>query len=140
MAQGRVIDMGHQFRAGRSALGGQQWILFLLVLLAVILVVAIISRHINAREGRGYSSFRGLFSELCQAHHVNWQERRLLFALARRQGLTHPVFLFADPVKFAPDELPAGLRRRQSQIEALGERIFGASDDKNDERGRAALS
>jgi hypothetical protein len=136
LAQGRLVDMGNQFRTGRSALDSQQWPVFLLALTLLILAVAAVSRYFNARESRGYSSCRGLYRELCRAHDVNWRERRLMSAVARRLGLPHPVFLFTDPQQLEPAKLPVALHRRQVELAALSQRLFHSTDEPDDQGAR----
>ncbi len=66
---------------------------------------------------------QSLFSELCQTHEMNADERRTLTRLASRRGLAEPAVLFIDPRLF--QESDADGKPCNHLIAALRHRLFG---------------
>jgi hypothetical protein len=124
LAQDLLVNLGKEFTDGGAGGDSLELTFFLLAIVTAILVISLVSRHVNQKERGGFSSYRALFRELCRKHELNWKERRLLCQLARRRGEQHPVFLFADPAKWDIDDLGPRFRDRRGRIAELARRLF----------------
>jgi hypothetical protein len=67
---------------------------------------------------------RKLFRELCQAHRLDAQQRRLLLEAAEAACPHQPALIFLQPQAFAVERLPAALAGRADELASLRERLF----------------
>ena len=100
-------------------------LLLLCVVIALATTLWLASRRAGARERRGFNSPRALFGELCRGHGLKWENRRLLWRLARAQQLTHPTQLFLEPDRFDLANLGPDLAAQHEQFALLRDAIFG---------------
>jgi hypothetical protein len=70
------------------------------------------------------SSPKRLFHGLCRAHGLARGDRRLLWRLARFQGLDSPGRLFLEPERFDPAVLDPRVPDCQSRYQAIRGRLF----------------
>lgn len=125
IAQSPISSLGSRFRSETS-----QWNVWHLLGLGIILVglaalAWLLTRHFQKKDRQGYHSERRLFRELCVAHGLTWQQRRILKQLAAACGLANPSQLFLEPKWF-----DSGHARRAAAGPQLGEiqtTLFGDS-------------
>jgi hypothetical protein len=67
---------------------------------------------------------RKLFRELCQAHGLDAQQRRLLLEVAEAACPYQPALVFLQPQSFAAERLPPALAERAAELTSLRERLF----------------
>ena len=97
----------------------------LMILAASLVALALIAMIVQRRwRRRMASSPRGLFIELCRAHRLKWQQRRLLWRLAQSQKLTAPASLFLTPECFEIGRLTVEMRPDAKELRKLSERLF----------------
>lgn len=94
------------------------------VIAALVLLWWLLAMWRQYRERRQYHSAEGLFSELCQAHHLSRRQRATLWALVQSQRLAQPALLFLRPELFWPPHVPPKLAARQRELVQLHGRIF----------------
>lgn len=124
LGEGRVGDLGRRFQTGGGAVDSWQLATLFLILLAVIIAVCLIARHLNRREQATYHAPRRLFRELCSAHRLSRPERKLLWAVAQHLELEHPAVLFVDPLQLESRRLGDSFRSVEDQLATLRKRIF----------------
>lgn len=125
----RFMSLGRKFRRGNAPLEIGDVVITLLAVAAIGLIawglyhwVAIQQRRVSNSPGR-------LFRELCQAHRLNWTNRRLLTQLASWRGIEHPARLFLEPEWFDSSTLSPALEPEREGIERLRDQIFGRRID-----------
>ena len=126
--QAQYIHMGRRFRRGGA---GVEWsaLLLPLGLIAVVIGIAwVVNRYLKLREQRMLDSSQGLFSELCQAHGLDWANQQLLRAVANAHRLSSPIQLFVEPERFDMQCLVKAFENRTAQLAALRGKLFGDSD------------
>lgn len=67
---------------------------------------------------------RKLFRELCQAHRLDAQQRRMLLEVAEATCPHQPALIFLQPQAFAAERLPSSLVERTTELASLRERLF----------------
>ena len=124
--QDRWREMGAGFRGDRATLDMHDvWIG--LAALSVVILFFLILAKITARQDtrRIFNSPAALFRGLCNEHHLDRSERKLLKQMARAAGYDQPARLFLEPGCFEPRELSAALRSQLDQIAVLRVKLFG---------------
>lgn len=97
----------------------------LLMVLSFAALVWLLSRIAKRQERPGScNNPRLLFRSLCDAHHLDRSQRKLLERLARFRRLEHPAALFLDPRLFQTVDLPADLREHAGQLQRLCSGLF----------------
>ena len=130
----RWQSMGSGLRGRRAQVDGEDVLLGVGVLVAVIVAVAMISRFRSRHDGRtAFNSPRALFRSLSKAHGLGWKNQRLLGHIAKWQRVAQPSRLFLEPDRFEAVNLSRSLRKRQKEIQALRERLFGAALQKTED-------
>jgi hypothetical protein len=76
---------------------------------------------------------RRLFLGLCRAHGLTWGDRRLMWRLARLQGLESPGRLFLEPERFDPAHLAAKTPKLQARYEVIRGLLFKESEVRGQE-------
>ena len=122
---GRISELGQQFRQGGAGLDTTYLIVLIVALVATILVIGVFAHFLGLREAIGLNRPRALFSELCKAHELDRTSRRLLRSLASWHRLAAPARLFVEPERFDAASLGQPLRVRQAELERLRDRLFG---------------
>ena len=123
--------LGDRFRSGRSFDGGDLAI-WVGILAAVALTMFWLSRHVRQQETpRASRNPRTLFRELCSAHGLNRDQRRLLTQLADAHQLPHPAALFLEPERFAPEHVPSALKQDGRRLATLRKRLFKDGEETN---------
>jgi len=130
--QARYLQMGRRFRRGGATMEPMQLAILLAVLAALVAIVWLVSRYWSWRTARRAHSPAALFAELCRAHGLNWSNRRLLLALARCHRLSDPNLLFVEPHRFDLANAGGPLGTRQSELSALRDRLFAASNNESE--------
>lgn len=100
----------------------------MLLVAAIGLTWYLVRRYLE-RSQPGFADPQELFSELCQAHHLSWQETSLLTRLADQHRLADPARLFLEPERFEPLGLGADLRDQAGQLAVLRDKLFAPADD-----------
>jgi hypothetical protein len=124
--QGRLSEMGRNFRPGSGGVSFGQMLTFVLVLVGVGVVIWMLGRFANSRDRRGYYDAAALFRELCRAHGLDFRSRRLLSRVARRQRLDPPARVFLEPQCFEAASCDSELAPHREQLERLRDRLLGA--------------
>ncbi len=125
LTPGDVFDaLGSGFRGDRARFDTSEQLQLLGLLVVVVVGGWVLSRLLARQETlRRTNSPRGLFQELCQAHHLGWRDRLLLSRLAQARGATQAAEVFVRPALFAGD-LPASLQRHRARLEELAAVLF----------------
>lgn len=111
--------------AGLNLLFGQAAAITPLVILSIALgVLWLLLRHTTLLP-RLYNSPRRLFFQLCLAHKLDWNQRRLLRRMARVHGMELAAMLFLSPEKFSANAIPGELEPFREQIDRLRRTLFG---------------
>jgi signal transduction histidine kinase len=119
-----VRNMGHRFQGKNAQLHWDDLFMLLAIVLAVVVAGWLLSRVAQRERRRRTNSPRALFQELCQAHRLDRQSRKLLLRLAKHQELSHPASLFIDPRRFAPGQLPELSPSQLRRLENLRVQLF----------------
>ena len=119
-----VRNMGNRFHGKNAQLHMDDLFMLLAIVSAVVLVGWLLSRFARHERRRRTNSPRTLFQELCQAHQLDRQSRKLLLRLAKHQELIHPASLFIDPRRFAPGQLPELQPSQLRRLESLRLQLF----------------
>ena len=122
LAEHRVVYMARHFRQGGSEVQPRDFMALATILLSAVLAIWLLSRVAN-RQHRRYNP-RLLFTQLCDAHKLDWYSRWLLHRLARAGGLDHPARLFLEPEWFDRSYLKGRLAKQAVRVERLRDRIF----------------
>lgn len=131
----RVDEMARRMAEGFSddpvRFGDNVWWVAVLIVGGLLAAVAILVSQTGRRQRRAMpSNPRRLFADLCQAHGLARDDRRLLHRLAGSQGLDAPARLFLEPERFDPAVLPARLRSWGARFQAIRGRLFaGLSEE-----------
>jgi len=123
--QGRIADMGRNFRGDHAQFSSNDLLIISCGILAVACLVLLLKRLARETPQRRINSPRRLFRDLCRLHGLDGTSRRLLRRLARYQKLDHAGRLFVEPERFDPGNL-GPLAREQHRYEQIRERLFGA--------------
>lgn len=123
--QSPLDQMSESFRGDKSPFGLVGFLLVLAALAAIGWVSSWLGRHGVRGTGRGIRSPRLLFRELCNAHQLDRDSRRLLMRLARHCRLSQPAGVFIDPRCFDPDNWSIALSCHSAELLSLRERLFG---------------
>ena len=70
------------------------------------------------------STPRWLFHQLCKAHRLKWQDRRLLWQVANEQYPRNPALLFVHPDSLSVPKLRIRRRVDMERLAALGGQLF----------------
>jgi hypothetical protein len=100
----------------------------MLLVAAIGLTWYLIRRYLEKHQP-GYADPHELFSELCQAHHLSWQETSLLTRLADEHRLADPGRLFLEPERFEWVGLGDELRDQAGQLAALRDKLFAPAGE-----------
>jgi hypothetical protein len=119
-----VRNMGHRFQGKNAQLHWNDLFMLLTIVLAVALAAWFLTRVARRERHRRTNSPRGLFLELCQAHQIDRQSRKLLWRLAKHQEPSHPACLFLDPRRFESGQLPELLPSQLQRLVKLREQLF----------------
>jgi hypothetical protein len=119
-----VRNMGHRFQGKNAQLHLNDLFMFLAIVLAVAVAAWFLTRVARRERHRRTNSPRGLFLELCQAHELDRQSRKLLWRLATHGELSHPACLFLDPRRLDPGQLPDLLPSQLQRLANLREQLF----------------
>jgi hypothetical protein len=122
--QGRIADMGRNFRGSNAQLSRDDLLIFSIGILAVACLLALLRRLAQGAPRRPVNSPRRLFRDLCRLHGLDRGSRLLLVRLARYQKLDHPGRLFVEPERFEPGNL-GPLASKQQRYREIRERLFG---------------
>ncbi len=124
--QDRWREMGAGFRGDRATLDMHDVWIGLAALSVVILFFFILAK-ITARQDtrRIFNSPSALFRGLCNEHHLDRADRKLLKQMSRAAGFEQPAQLFLEPGRFEPAELAPALRSQAEQIAKLRIKLFG---------------
>lgn len=123
--QGRIADMGRNFRGSNAQLTSNDLLIVSVGFLAVACLLALLRWLAQGTPPRPVNSPRRLFRELCRLHGLDHGSRLLLLRLARYQKLDHPGRLFVAPERFEPGNL-GPLASKQQRYREIRERLFGA--------------
>lgn len=124
LAQGDYQHMGRRFRRGGGGADSPEFILLVSALVAIAVTAILVSRIIARRQEQGYESAPALFSELCRAHGLKWNSRRILRKLATFHGIT-PCQLFVEPDRFAIELQDSKLAKYTAELSQLKNQLFG---------------
>ncbi|MCA9195276.1 MAG: hypothetical protein KDB03_26075 [Planctomycetales bacterium] len=80
-----------EFEKQQSGFGSGTWGMLAILLVALVVAGAILWAFKNST--RKFSDARSLFSQLCRAHHLSYQQRKLMLLLAKESQL-QPSYLF----------------------------------------------
>jgi hypothetical protein len=78
----------------------------------------------KSRQGGPGAASKDLFSELCEAHHLNRLERTLIAQLAATYELPQPAAFFVDP--WTLQQAAAAPGPEAHRYEALRRKLFGS--------------
>jgi hypothetical protein len=124
--QGRISELGKQFREGGGAgLDTTYLVVLIVAVVAMIVIVGVLAHFLGLREAIGLNRPRALMTELCRGHELDQVSRRLLRSLATWHRLAQPARLFVEPQWFDAASLSEPLRMRQAELERLRDRLFG---------------
>ncbi len=88
-------------------------------------VIWFVSRLAGGRNRRSVSNSPAkLFMSLCRVHGLAWQDKWLLWRLARWQRLDDAARLFLEPEQFDLEGLSPDLGARTQRLKALRDRLF----------------
>ena len=87
------------------------------------------------RESLARSSPNRLFRGLCRVHALAWADRRLLWRLARFQGLDTPARLFLEPERFDRAALDPRMPDAQTRYQAIRGRLFAGLEGNTESAG-----
>ncbi len=116
--QNPFSHLGRNFRHGTSY-NANEIAIFGVTALAIGVLIAIVSRYLNARDRR-YCNPKGLFVELCKAHGLSRGDAMLLRRIAKSQQVGQPAMLFLDPDRFSEDD-------GEGEVSLLRDKIFGTA-------------
>ena len=122
LAEHRVVDMGRHFRQGGAEVQPRDFMTLATILLSAVLAVWLLACVANRQQRRYHP--RLLFTQLCEAHKLDWRSRWLLHRLARANRLEHPAQLFLEPEWFDRAHLRGHLAKQPARIERLRDRLF----------------
>jgi len=136
LAQGSRLDhLTSQFRRGRSHVGMDDMMFWLLVLAVLILLVwSATVVHGWVQQMRRRPGPVRLFFRLCRAHRLGVTDVRLLWKLAQAQRLRDPARLFMEPERFQKAYLGEGLQPHAQRMAALRDRLFAEEEPSQTER------
>ncbi len=123
--QGTIESMSSHFRSGSERPGLLPIAILVLVLATAGVGIWLLSRYFNRKYQGGYNSPRALFTELCTAHDLDYQDRRILKRLAKFHGFKHPARIFLEPGRFESNNVADALNEDPEIIEKLRDQIFG---------------
>jgi hypothetical protein len=101
------LDLGRGWRIGSQ---DAPWLgaVAILAAMAIIGTAAwLVARHFTKRDQHPCNDPYKLFAELCRAHRLDRQQRRLLKRLTRAHALQQPALLFLEPERFEVSTLAA---------------------------------
>ena len=121
----RARQVMQGFRSTRNEdTSNQAWLGLMIAaasLLAFVLIAIFVQRRWKLQKT---ATPRGLFSELCLTHRLNWMQRRLLWRLAQSQKLAEPASLFLTPECFEIGRMTVEMRPLMKSLSELRERLF----------------
>ncbi len=125
----RPQELGRRFRGPESQF---DWgdLLGLLLFVAVAAVLVWLLRWLLQRQNGVHRFYhpRRLFLQLCRAHGLSGQDRKLLWQLAQFLQLEHPATLFLLAELWEEEALGESWAPWSEAIRRLRERLFGSSD------------
>jgi hypothetical protein len=122
----RQMSSGFQGRKAQVDVADLIWLGVAVVVLLVFLwwLTRLAARRDKTRM---FTDDKSLFRALCRAHGLDRSSCRLLKRLAQWQRLSHPARLFLEPDRFHTTNIGPELRRQQASLEAVRDKIFGAT-------------
>lgn len=118
-------NLGASFRGRSAQFGASDLLTVIAVLAALGAGMYILSRMLQRQElPQRSNSPRVLFRELCMAHDLDRNSRRLLRQIGRYQRLDHLGRLFLEPERFEPANLSPKLRQNQALLQSLRQKLF----------------
>jgi len=123
--QGSIENMSSHFRDGAARPGLLPVAILVVVLLILGVAVWLFSRWMNQRHQGGYNSPRAMFNELCGAHDLDYNSRRVLKRLAKFHGFSQPARIFLEPGRFDSHNVSTAINEDPEFIEKLRDDIFG---------------
>ncbi len=125
LGQGRVMDMGREFRGDAAMLSTNDVLMGIGALVGAGLFFWLLKVLRNRQDRkRTINSPRRLFRALCKLHGVSGRERALLRRTAAMNALKHPAQLFVMPdlLSSKATQLPP---KQAAEITALRDKLFG---------------
>jgi hypothetical protein len=126
-----VRNMSHRFQGKNAQLHWNDLFMLLTIVVALVVTAWFLTRVAQRERRRRTNSPRLLFAELCRAHQLDRQSRKLLWRLAKHQELSHPASLFLDPRRFAPGQSPDFQPSQIQRLEKLREQLFAEEGEEN---------
>ncbi len=125
----RPQELGRRFRGPDSQFGLGDLAGLLLFVVAAAALVWLLRWLLQRQSGiHRYYHPRRLFLQLCRAHGLSSQERKLLWQLAQFLQLEHPATLFLLAELWEPAELGEDWAPWAETLQRLRTRIFGTGD------------
>lgn len=119
-------NLGAGFRGRSAQFGTSDFLTVIAILAALGAGMYVLSRVLQRQElPQRSNSPRVLFRELCMAHDLDRNSRRILRQIGRYQRLDHLGRLFLEPERFEPANLSPKLRKNQAMLQALRQKLFG---------------
>lgn len=122
----RLESFSSGFRKDRAQIDSSDVVLLLTGLVVVFSVLWLVARW-SERRVRNDSSL-GLFWTLANTHEISWNDRWLLWRLARAKRLTEPALLFLDPRLTSPQSSHHLAPHSTDRLKALRRRLFTGID------------
>jgi len=121
----RWKHMGDQFRRSGPRMDMADLMPVLIIAAIVVIGIVVAVRFYKRRDYSEPCDDPGkLFRQLCAAHKLRFQSRRLLLQLAAARDMPHPGALFVTPSAFETDNLPPQLCDQASRIKELAAKLF----------------
>jgi hypothetical protein len=128
LAAGRDVfrDMGSGFREKRETFEPTDLIPWVIVIVGLFVALTVLSWILARRDkSEHFNSPRALFRAIAKAHELDRGSRRLLWQLAREQGLAQqPARVFLEPDRFESAQLGAAIRSQHAALAALRAKLF----------------
>lgn len=123
----RVVSFSEPIRRGSAA--EMDWgslATAVLLLLAAVLIGTWTARTVQIVVQRWRHGRARLFLDLCRAHELSRNERRMLQQLARAHRLRSAAELFLAPERFDAQHLSPALAEHESELHGLRMHLFGS--------------
>ena len=134
----RLESFSSGFRKNRAQFDSADLVLFLAGLAVVFAVVWLVARW-SERRVRTNSSL-GLFWTLAKAHAINWNDRWLLWRIARAKGVVEPALLFLDPRLTSPQLVRHLAPQAADRLKAFRRTVFFNIDHLGDDEGDSGVT